>query len=240
MAANAVMAPPEGDPKTGDMTTRIISALVAAPVVLAAVYLGSPFFEILVAFAALILAFEWNRLCQGEAAGQTTGRIAWLVAGLFYIGVPCLALLDLRAGSVHGRDTLLWLFAVVWAADTGAYAFGRLIGGAKLAPVISPNKTWAGLIGGIGMAGAAGGVTALILDSAGLLTLAGWSAIIGAVSQGGDLAESWVKRHFGVKNTGAILPGHGGLFDRVDGLLAAAVAVALIEASAKSSILTWT
>ena len=90
------------------------------------------------------------------------------------------------------------------------------------------------------MAGAAGGGAALILGSAGLFTLAGWSAIIGAVSQGGDLAESWVKRHFGVKNTGAILPGHGGLFDRVDGLLAAAVAVALIEASAKGSILTWT
>jgi phosphatidate cytidylyltransferase len=232
MAVNAVMAPLEGDPKTGDMTTRVISAVVVAPVALAAAYFGSPFFEILVAFAALILAFEWNRLCKG--------RVAWLVAGLFYIGVPCWALLDLRAGSAHGRDTLLWLFAVVWAADTGAYAFGRLIGGAKLAPVISPNKTWAGLVGGIGMAGAAGGGAALILGSAGLFTLAGWSAIIGAVSQGGDLAESWVKRHFGVKNTGAILPGHGGLFDRVDGLLAAAVAVALIEASAKGSILTWT
>ncbi len=232
MAVNAVMAPPEADPKTGDMKTRIISALVAAPIVLAAIYFGSPVFEILVALAALILAFEWNRLCNGRAA--------WLVAGLFYIIVPCLALLELRADPAHGRDTLLWLFAVVWAADTGAYAFGRLIGGAKLAPVISPNKTWAGLIGGIGMAGAAGGLTALILDSAGLFTLAGWSAAIGAVSQAGDLVESWVKRHFGVKDTGAILPGHGGLFDRVDGLLAAAVAVALIEASAKGSILTWT
>ncbi len=232
MAVNAVMAPPESDPKTGEMTTRIISAVVAALVALAAVYFGSPFFEILVAFAALILASEWNRLCKG--------RIAWLVAGLFYIAVPCWALLDLRADSAHGREMLLWLFAVVWAADTGAYAFGRLIGGARLAPVISPNKTWSGLVGGIGMAGAAGGVTALILGSSGLFTLAGWSAAIGAVAQAGDLVESWVKRHFGVKDTGAILPGHGGLFDRVDGLLAAAVAVALIEASTKSSILTWT
>ena len=232
MAVNAVMAPPEGDLKTGNMTARIVSAMVAAPVALAAVYFGSPFFEILIAFAALILAFEWSRLCKG--------RVVWLVTGLIYIVVPCWALLDLRADPAHGRDTLLWLFAVVWAADTGAYAFGRLIGGARLAPVISPNKTWAGLIGGIGMAGAAGGMTSLILDTTGLFSLTGWSAALGAVSQGGDLAESWVKRHFGVKDTGAILPGHGGLFDRVDGLLAAAVAVALIEASAKGSILTWT
>ncbi len=214
------------------MKTRIISALVAAPVVLAAVYFGSPLFEILVTLAALILAFEWNRLCKG--------RTAWLMAGLFYIAVPCWALLSLRADPTHGRDTLLWLLAVVWAADTGAYAFGRLIGGVRLAPVISPNKTWAGLVGGISMAGAAGGLTALLLGSAGPFTLAGWSAAIGAVSQGGDLVESWVKRHFGIKDMGAILPGHGGLFDRVDGLLAAAVAVALIEASAKGSILTWT
>ncbi len=232
MAGNAVMAPPEGDAKTDNMTARIVSAVVAAPVALAAVYFGSLFFEILVAFAALILAFEWNRLCRG--------RVAWLVAGLIYIAVPCWALLYLRADPAHGRDTLLWLFAVVWAADTGAYAFGRLIGGARLAPVISPNKTWSGLIGGIGMAGAAGGVTALILGTPGLFNLAGWSAAIGAVSQAGDLVESCVKRHFGVKDTGAILPGHGGLFDRVDGLLAAAVAVALIEASTKGSILTWT
>ena len=161
-----------------------------------------------------------------------------MALGGLYIAVPCWALLQLRA---DGAATLFWLWAVVWSADTGAFVFGRLIGGAKLAPVISPNKTWAGLLGGIGTAAMAGAATALILGFDGVLALAGWSAAVGAVSQAGDLVESWVKRHFGVKDTGTILPGHGGLFDRVDGLLAAAVTVVVvIETVGKGSFLAWT
>lgn len=225
------MAPPEGDPQSGSLTARTVTAVVAAPVVLGMVYLGSPVFDILIAAVALILAFEWNRLCAG--------RPFWLALGGLYIAVPCWALLYLRGASGAGPETLFWLLAVVWSADTGAFAFGRLIGGAKLVPVISPNKTWAGLFGAIGTAAMAGAVTALILEIDGVLALAGWSAAVGAVSQAGDIGESWVKRHFGVKDTGAILPGHGGLFDRVDGLLAAAVAVVVIETVGKGGILTW-
>ncbi len=225
------MAPPEGDSKSGSLTARTVTAVVAAPVVLGMVYLGSPVFDILIAAVALVLAFEWNRLCSG--------RPLWLALGGLYIAVPCWALLYLRGAGGAGPETLFWLLAVVWSADTGAFAFGRLIGGAKLAPVISPNKTWAGLLGGIGTAGMAGAATALILEIDGVLALAGWSVAVGAVSQAGDIGESWVKRHFGVKDTGAILPGHGGLFDRVDGLLAAAVAVVVIEAVGKGVILTW-
>jgi len=186
----------------------------------------------LIAIMALVLAFEWNRLCKG--------RPLWLVLGAIYIAVPCWALVHLRATGTDGAQTLFWLLAVVWSADTGAYAFGRLIGGIKLAPVISPNKTWAGLIGAIATAGGTGAVAASVFGLGDLLTLAGWSAVIGAVSQAGDLVESWVKRHFGVKDTGAILPGHGGMFDRVDGLLAAAVGVAVIEFFDKGNFLTWT
>ncbi len=108
-----------------------------------------------------------------------------------------------------------------------------------MAPVISPNKTWAGFLGGIGAAGIVGVATAMVLEKESILALAGWSAAVGTVSHAGDLAESWVKRYFGVKDMGNILPGHGGLFDRVDGLLAAAVAVAVISVLGEGSIFIW-
>ena len=225
------MAPPEAKTNSGGLIVRIMSAAVLAPLVLIIVYAGSPFFEIFVGLAALIMAYEWRRLCGN--------RIGWQIFGGLYIGLPCLALLSLRADPVHGRETLFWLLAVVWVADTGAYAFGRLIGGPKLAPVVSPNKTWAGLAGGICMAAIIGVASALILDHEAVLTLAGWSALIGAVSQAGDLVESWVKRHFEVKDTGSIIPGHGGLLDRVDGLLVAALGVAIIGALGQGGILKW-
>jgi len=226
------MASPEDNQKTSGLSVRIVSAAVLAPVVLGTVYAGSYFFVILVAAAGLVMAYEWNRLCDG--------LLGWRLVGALYIGLPCWALLSLRADPVAGRDTLFWVLAEGWAADTGAYTFGRLIGGPKLAPVISPNKTWAGLAGGISMAAIVGVGAALLLDQTAVLTLAGLSALIGAVSQGGDLIESWVKRHFGVKDTGSIIPGHGGLLDRVDGLLTAAVGVAILSAVGKGSILTWT
>ena len=234
------MAPPEGNPKSSGLSVRVVSAAVLAPVVLWVVHAGTPFFEILVIAAAAIMAYEWNRLCSGLTGGRSGGRAVWLASGVVYIGLPCLALLFLRATPEFGRETLFWLLAIVWAADTGAYAFGRLIGGPKLAPVISPNKTWAGLTGGIGLAALAGVGAALFLEKPDVLVLAGWSALIGAVSQGGDLVESWVKRHFKVKDTGSIIPGHGGMLDRVDGLLAAALAVAIINAAGQGSLLTWT
>jgi len=231
MAANADMARQAGDPTHSDLAARIVSAGVLAPGVLAAVYFGTPFFEIVVGSMALILAWEWNRLCAG--------RTMWLLGGLFYITVPCGALIYLRSDPATGMETLLWLLAVVWATDTAAYSAGRLIGGTKLSPILSPNKTWSGLLGGLGSAGVVGALTAVILEKDGVMVLAMWSAAISLISQAGDLAESWVKRHFRVKDTSAIIPGHGGLFDRVDGLLAAAVAVAVIGALGKGGILTW-
>ncbi len=226
------MARPTGDSETGSLAARIKSAAILAPLVLAAVYLGTPLFEIGVGIAGLILAWEWNRLCSGS--------FPWLMGGFFYIAGPCLALFYLRSDPVMGMETLFWLMAVVWSTDTGAYVIGSTIGGPKMSPVISPKKTWSGLLGGIGFAGLVGYLTALILQKSSVLPLVGWSAVIGAFSQAGDLAESWVKRRFGVKDTGTILPGHGGLFDRVDGLLAAALAVAAVGMANKGSILTWT
>jgi phosphatidate cytidylyltransferase len=266
------------------LAVRALSAVVLALPVLAAVYYGWPYFMLLTAAAALILAWEWTRVCGGAAvtkliilgafllAGVMTaawdrpgialailglgfallwvlppaegepasprGRL-WLASGALYVGLPCVALIWLRGDSEAGRQTLIWLFAVVWAADSGAYALGRMIGGPLLAPMISPKKTWSGLIGGVACAGAAGAALAALFGKTGLvpLTLAG--AAIGAVAEGGDLIESWIKRHFQVKDASNIIPGHGGLMDRVDGLLVAAVAMALLELIGKESVLTW-
>jgi len=213
------------------LLTRVLSALVLIPVVLTAVYYGSPWFSTLVVVGGFILAWEWSKMCHNKPL--------WLLFGAVYIIVPCWALVHLRSDEVAGLETMIWLFVVVWAMDTGGYAFGVTIGGPKLSPKISPNKTWAGMIGGTLMAAIAGGVCAKLLGYDNLVLICSVSAAIGIVSQIGDLVESSLKRHFDVKDSGSIMPGHGGLFDRVDGLMFAAVAVALLGAQGRGSILLW-
>ena len=149
-----------------------------------------------------------------------------------------MALAWLRADEMVGRAIVLWLLAVVWAGDVGAYAFGRWIGGLRLVPAISPHKTWAGLLGGIACAGAVGAVAALLSQQP-IAPMVVGSAVVGLVAQLGDLVESWVKRRFKVKDSSNLIPGHGGLLDRVDGLLVAATTVALFGLVHKDGILKW-
>lgn len=232
-------AQPVADPFRGALTARVLSALILAPPVLAAIYYGSPYFDILIASALAVMAWEWNRLVRGGPRGLSLGRLTWLAGGLLYIAAPSLALLWLRADGEVGRHTVFWLMALVWAADSGAYAFGLSIGGPKLAPRISPKKTWAGFGGGVFCAAAAGALGASLLGKEDWIPLAALSAALGAVSQLGDLLESWVKRRFGVKDTSNLIPGHGGLLDRVDGLLAATAVAALISWAVRGNILKW-
>jgi phosphatidate cytidylyltransferase len=157
---------------------------------------------------------------------ETGLRWGWTASGVPYIGLTALAVSWLRAVPDVGILNLLWLFAVVWATDTAAYVAGRTIGGPKLAPAISPNKTWSGAIGGLIGAGVVGAVLGE-WAGAGPATPAVAGMALSVVAQAGDLAESAVKRRFGVKDSGSIIPGHGGLFDRVDALLAAAPVAAL-------------
>lgn len=163
-------------------------------------------------------------------AGRRGGDLALLGFGPLYVGVPAVALLALRGD--YGFAATLWLFACVWATDIGAYAFGRSIGGPKLMPRVSPNKTWAGLLGGmlcaaaVGLAGTA--VPELAATPWPLLLAIG--AALAVVAQAGDLFESAIKRRQGAKDSSSLIPGHGGLLDRVDGVLAAApAAVALLS-----------
>jgi phosphatidate cytidylyltransferase len=165
-------------------------------------------------------------LVTALARFEHEARPYWLGFGPLYVGLPCLAILWIRALPDGGMSTLLWLFALVWATDTGAFVAGRLIGGPKLAPTVSPNKTWAGLAGGAIAATAVGVATVLLLPAGNGWTLAVASAVLALVEQGGDLFESAAKRRAGVKDSSNLIPGHGGALDRLDGLLAVSVAVA--------------
>lgn len=148
---------------------------------------------------------------------------ARLGSGLLYAVLPAMALIFIRQQDA-GLMLALWTLVTVWATDIGAYFAGRTIGGPKLAPKISPNKTWAGLIGGMVSALLVGALIAWAAKLPGLLYGAG--AGLAVAAQAGDLFESWLKRRSGVKDSGRILPGHGGVLDRLDGVVPVAVLVA--------------
>ena len=156
-------------------------------------------------------------------------RPRWAGAGVLYIAVPALALVWLRAGPEWGRACVLLLFAIVWATDIGAYFGGRRFGGPLLAPATSPHKTWSGALGGLVAAVAVSLAAAPLAAPAHPGTLVLFGAVLSVAAQFGDLFESAIKRHFHVKDTSQVIPGHGGVLDRVDGLLAAApLAAALV------------
>jgi phosphatidate cytidylyltransferase len=162
------------------------------------------------------------------AAIAPRGRGLWAAAGVPYAGAMGLAPIVMRSDADHGFVAIILLFAVVWATDIAAYFAGRAIGGPKLAPRLSPNKTWSGAIGGL-----AGAVLAAVL----VVQISGLGSIgpavilaiaLSIVAQMGDLIESTIKRRFGAKDAGSLIPGHGGVMDRLDGFVAAAVLACLI------------
>ena len=163
----------------------------------------------------------------------------WTAFGALWVTLPCICLLWLARGGPNGRATLLWLLAVVWATDIGAYVIGRTLGGPRLAPRWSPRKTWAGLAGGAACAALTGWATAVYLGISPALPLVLLSAGLAIVEQFGDLAESLAKRRFGVKDSSSLIPGHGGLLDRLDGLLAVIPVVALLTLIDGRSVVTW-
>jgi phosphatidate cytidylyltransferase len=166
-------------------------------------------------------------------------RIGWTLPGVVYVAAAAAALVLVRSAPEGGSAALLWIIALVVAADTGGYLVGRTVGGPKLAPRISPNKTWSGLGGAVAGSAVVGLLTAFILNHTNVFVLTLISAGLGVIEQAGDLVESAFKRHFGVKDTSQIIPGHGGVLDRVDGLLAVAVAVAIMNEWAGGSVLAW-
>lgn len=245
---------------------RFASACVLVPPTLAAVYLGPPFLDLLVAAAAFAMAWEWDRLCGGGRFGASgwiaavalavSGGVAW--AGLFaavpfalllgavaagaaaaasrrahpgwsaaapvVIGLPCACVVWLRSTPVDGLQTAVWLLGTLWVTDLAAFYAGRAVGGPKLAPRLSPRKTWAGLLGAIACSALWGGFCGFWFEaeSPDLIAILGSGAAI--VAQTGDLAVSSFKRRFGAKDASNLIPGHGGVLDRLDGMLTVAPA----------------
>ncbi len=249
---------------------RVMSALVLAPIAIAAVYFGELYFTVFMTVAGLAMIYEWcktsfknNGYLYGALIGvsllvsiylQSEKNLLTalyplyisasiiLVVGLFskrdnewlggflgplYIGIPVLCFLQLRTLDPDGLGLTILLFAIVWATDTGAYFAGRRIGGPKIAVSISPNKTWAGLIGGMISAAIVAGVSTLYIDFSGfpvwLVALLG--AAFAVLAQIGDFFESGWKRYFGIKDASNMIPGHGGVLDRLDGVLFVAPAL---------------
>ena len=178
-------------------------------------------------------------LAAGAAAIAVSSRFT-LALGVPYIGLAAIALVWLRADPVAGWPNALFVLSVIWASDIGAYMTGRLLGGPKLAPSLSPGKTWSGAMGGlISAVLAALAVAACFSSGFSPSHVTGLALVLGCVSQAGDLFESALKRHFGVKDSGHVIPGHGGLLDRLDALLTVAPAAALLALSVGRGVVLW-
>ena len=217
---------------------RILSALVLAPVVLLTTYLGGIWFLVMVLGIVGVGLFEWWRMCANAKSSHT--RNFWAVVGAVYLGLAGTCMFWMRIPETSGYYVEFWLYAIVWGTDTGAYIAGTLIGGPKLASRISPKKTWAGLLGGVAVSGAVG-YTAYVHYGVGasLNVMIAASIALAIVSQFGDLLESFAKRSFGVKDSGSLIPGHGGVLDRVDGLFAAALGLAFLRLTFPEALGVW-
>jgi len=224
------MADGDAPAKQSDLKVRVLSAIVMVFIAGIALWLGGPVWSAFVAAVALGVIWEWWGLVRQFVTG-IPGRIVWMAAALVYVGLAAIMLVVLwNAPAPIGRTILLAIVAAVIGTDVGAYFMGRAIGGPKIAPSISPSKTWAGLGGG--MLGAFVAIVTVSYPVEGLSDL-GWKLLVAPclaiVAQAGDFFESWMKRRAGVKDSGKLIPGHGGLFDRADGMLAVLFIVGLIS-----------
>jgi len=219
----------------GDLAIRAASAVVLAPAAVAVVWIGGIAFTLTVVAVMAGLAVEWLRLCRRPA-----GSALLYPAGLAYIAIAGAALLWLRDDPAAGRAHVLFLLLIVWAGDIGAYLVGRWLGGPRLAPRISPGKTWSGSIGGLLAAVAVGVLAAhLLTGGASAWRAASIAGVLTIVAQLGDLLESFVKRRLEVKDSGTLIPGHGGLFDRLDGVMAAAPMASLLALALGRGVVLW-
>jgi phosphatidate cytidylyltransferase len=198
---------------------RIISSLVMVPIALFAIFSSQKLFIFLVIMVAVLMAFEW-----AEMSRKMPDKKKWRLIGFFYIAIPLYCAVSIR---ILDNEILFWMFAIIWATDIFAFFAGKSLGGVKIAPAISPNKTWSGLIGGVLASMGIGVISAMIFPGSIIFFLL-ISILISVVEQISDLVESKFKRIFGVKDSGDIIPGHGGVLDRLDGMILVAPLVWII------------
>jgi phosphatidate cytidylyltransferase len=215
-----------------DLRTRVLSALVIIPAAGLCLWLGGWVWTAWVGLGAVGLLAEWRALARRRPGG------AILPLGLLYVLPAAVALVWLRSDAVTGLANVVFIVLTVSLTDIGAYVVGRLLGGPKLAPSISPGKTWSGAAGGVAVALGVG-LGAAALGESPIWRALAVAAGLSVTSQAGDLLESAIKRHFGVKDSGSLIPGHGGLFDRLDGLLTAAPVAALLAVALGRGVVLW-
>ena len=211
-----------------NLQKRIISAGILAPIVLYIVFVGGLLFTSLVVIATVIMSFEWASITLSDESITKEAKQKWRNGGIAYISLFACSLIYLRSAE-NGLWLVLLLLAIVWATDIAAFFVGRTLKGPKILPKISPNKTWSGLLGGTVAAAAVGFFASVFTSELNMLSFVFICAILAPVAQAGDFFESWVKRKFGVKDSGDIIPGHGGLLDRIDGLTSVAPIMAIVS-----------
>jgi phosphatidate cytidylyltransferase len=202
-----------------DIKKRIISAVILIPIALYAIFSSRDLFVFLALAVTIIMTAEWLEITK-----SAQDQKKWRMLGFFYILIPIYATVKIR---FYDTEILFWMFAIIWATDIFAFFAGKMLGGKKLAPQISPNKTWSGLAGGV-IASALIGLVSSLMFSGSVFFFVFMSIFLSVVEQASDLLESKVKRIFGVKDSGNIIPGHGGVLDRLDGLMLVAPTVLLL------------
>lgn len=230
----------EGFGHMSELRLRVLSAIVMAVFALGSAWLGGWVFALVWAALALVVLQEWLSIVRGKP-----DFAIWGIGGVVYATALFFSVLVLRNDIRLGLEAIFFLFAIVWATDIFAFFAGRTLGGPKLAPRISPKKTWSGMIGGM-LGGVAAGLLVLVWFSVPLapahMLIAG---LLSLSSVGGDLFESFFKRRFQVKDSGHLIPGHGGFMDRLDGFIFAAIIAAMIGIAragvpmAASGLLAW-
>ena len=228
-----VMEPVPGEPPKkpkGDLGIRTLSAIVMVAVAAGAYWAGGLVFQLFILAIALGLLWEYYGLVRLLSKSRIEGMV-WLAFGVIYIGLAAFMIMVLNSPFYGGMPILMIVGSVI-ATDVGAYFAGRTFGGPKIAPKISPSKTWSGLIGGMICSAAFFVGFHHFMRQADVEqwwpVLAVTGAVLAVTAQAGDFFESWMKRRAGVKDSGKLIPGHGGLLDRTDGLIAVLFVTGLI------------